>query len=295
MRVHGTRHTGFFTKVPNATARDHELSFAARGLLAYLLSLPDGAREDVKTLANKSVEGRGVVARALRELESCGYMIRAKIRDDEGRIRTRVEVFADRGEATGLVKPAAVPPGTGAPGRGTSGSKTEETGVKESLPPVTRLKEHSDSGQATGWAGGELSKALSLLTQVGKDEPRLHLASTEAASLAALVDRWLARGATPGHVTSALTSGLPPRVHQAAALVRHRLTVKMPPEPSKPAPRVEWQECTECRVPLRASGLCGDCSHANPQAAPTALRKDGRAGFELARAQLRGPRQVAPC
>lgn len=295
MRVHGTRQTGFFTKLPNTTARDHELSFVARGLLAYLLSLPDGAREDVKTLANKSVEGRGAITRALNELESCGYMTRAKIRDESGRIHTHVEVFADRGGTSGPVKPAPVPPGTGTPGGGKSGIKTEEAGVEDSLPPQAPMAEPVADAPLSGRAGGELSRALSLLAQVSKDEPRLHLAADEAGELAALVDRWLARGATPGHVTSALTSGLPPRVHQAAALVRHRLTVKMPPEPSKPAARVTRHECSECRVPMRAQGLCGDCSHADPQVAQTAFRKDGRAGFDLARAQLHGPRQMARC
>ncbi|WP_194922647.1 helix-turn-helix domain-containing protein, partial [Catenulispora pinisilvae] len=141
MRVHGTRQTGFFTKLPNTTARDHQLSFAARGLLAYLLSLPDGAREDVKTLANKSVEGRGTITRALNELESCGYMTRAKTRDEDGRIRTQVEIFADRAGASVPVKPATVSPGTGTPGGGKSGIKTEEAGVEDSLPPRARPAE----------------------------------------------------------------------------------------------------------------------------------------------------------
>ncbi|MFJ6616276.1 helix-turn-helix domain-containing protein [Kitasatospora sp. NPDC091335] len=61
--------------------RKHALSWAARGLLSYLLSLPDGAREDVRTLAAKSVEGRTTVARALRELEAAGHYVRRTQRD----------------------------------------------------------------------------------------------------------------------------------------------------------------------------------------------------------------------
>src|SRR2546423_6936596 len=110
-----------------------------------MLSLPDGAREDVKTLANKSVEGRGAVSRALHELESRGYLARTKSRDDEGRIRTHVEVFADRDGASAQVEPATVTPGTGRPGGGKSGSKTEETGFKDSLPPLV----HVDADQVT--------------------------------------------------------------------------------------------------------------------------------------------------
>ncbi|WP_194891326.1 helix-turn-helix domain-containing protein [Catenulispora pinisilvae] len=287
MRIHGTRQNGFFTKVPNLTVRDHALSFTARGLLAYMLSLPDGAREDVKTLANKSVEGRGAVSRALHELESRGYLARTKSRDDEGRIRTHVEVFADRDGASVQVEPATVTPGTGRPGGGKSGSKPEESGFKDSLPPVEAVEEPHSGAESVGREGGEPSRSISLLTRLGRDEPRLHLAASEAASLAPLVDAWLAKGATPNHVTSALTGGLPERVHQAAALLRHRLVTKMPAEAPPRGPRFEWHECADCGAPLRAAGLCQNCTNVSPQRGQATFQPIGRAGFERVRAQLR--------
>ncbi|GAA1990422.1 helix-turn-helix domain-containing protein [Catenulispora subtropica] len=287
MRIHGTRQAGFFTKVPNPTVRDHALSFTARGLLAYMLSLPDGAREDVKTLANKSVEGRSAISRALHELESRGYLARTKSRDDEGRISTHVEVFADRDGASPQVEPATVAPGTGRPGGGKSGSKTEEAGLEDSLPPHNGTDEAPTSGEAAGREGGELSQSLSLLTRLGRDEPRLHLAASEAASLAPLVDAWLANGLTPSHVTSALTAGLPGRVHQAAALVRHRLVAKMPAAAPARAPRLEWHECADCGAPMRTAGLCRDCANTGSESGHAAFRAVGRAGFERVRAQLR--------
>lgn len=289
MRVHGTRQTGFFTKLPNTTARDHALSFTARGLLAYMLSLPDGAREDVKTLANKSVEGRSAVSRALHELESRGYLSRTKSRDDEGRIRTQVEVFADRDGASPQVEPATAAPGTGGPGGGKSGSKTEEAGLEDSLPPLGRTDDRQAPRESAGREGGEPSQSLSLLTRLGREEPRLHLAASEAASLAPLVDQWLAKGATPSHVASALTAGLPGRVHQAAALLRHRLVTKMPAAAPPRTPRIEWHECADCGAPMRTAGLCRGCAtnSASHESAHAEFQTVGRAGFQHARVQLR--------
>lgn len=288
MRIHGTRQNGFFTKVPNLTVRDHALSFTARGLLAYMLSLPDGAREDVKTLANKSVEGRSAVSRALHELESRGYLTRSKSRDDEGRISTHVEVYADRDGASVQVEPATAPPGTGRPGGGKSGSKTEETGFKDSLPPRGGI----DSGQPTGGEsagreGPKPSESLSLLARLGRDEPRLHLATSEAANLAPLVDAWLATGVTPGHVVSVMTAGLPERVHQAAALLRHRLVAKMPAQvPPRMSP-TEWHECAECGAPMRTAGRCRRCTSTDDGSDDATFRLVGRVGIEHVRAQLR--------
>lgn len=294
MRIHGTRQNGFFTKVPNLTVRDHALSFTARGLLAYMLSLPDGAREDVKTLANKSVEGRSAVSRALHELESRGYLTRTKSRDDEGRIHTNVEVFADRDGASAQVEPATVLPGTRGPGGGKSGSKTEETGVKDSLPPLEHVGDDQPTGgEAAGREGGEPSESLTLLARLGRDEPRLHLAASEAASLAPLVDAWLAKGVRPSHVASVMTAGLPERVHQAAALLRHRLLAKMPIDAAPRAPRIEWHECADCGAPMRTAGLCRSCVSTNDARGQASSRATGHAGMDRVRAQLRMSRVVA--
>ena len=72
--------------------------FTARGILGYLLSLPDGAREDVRTLADKNPGlGRRGVAKALDELVALGYYVRRTVRDEiSGQVRTETHVSTGR-------------------------------------------------------------------------------------------------------------------------------------------------------------------------------------------------------
>src|SRR5882672_2190071 len=200
MRVHRTPQAGYFTIVPNLTARDHTLSFTARGLLTYMLSLPNDAREDVKTLANKSVEGRSAISRALNELEKLGYLARTTARNDAGRISTRIDVFDVRDGASVQAEPATAEPGTGSPGGGKTGSNPQEWVEEDSLPPLEADEVPSGKDEApAGREGGEPSRALQLLTKLGRSEPRLHLSEREAAKLVPLVEEWLTRGATTLH------------------------------------------------------------------------------------------------
>lgn len=60
---------------------DARMSFRARGLLAYLLSRPDGWTTDHKRLAGCGREGQKAILAALRELEVCGYLTRDRRRD----------------------------------------------------------------------------------------------------------------------------------------------------------------------------------------------------------------------
>ncbi|MFF3441996.1 hypothetical protein [Streptosporangium sp. NPDC002721] len=93
MRIHRTKHTTNFTVLPNSSLRDRRLSFAARGLLSYLLSLPESIRQDIKTLAAGNPEGQEAIARAMRELITHGYLTRERVRNASGRISTVVDVY----------------------------------------------------------------------------------------------------------------------------------------------------------------------------------------------------------
>jgi hypothetical protein len=73
-----------FTILSNEILRDHRLSFRARGILVSVLSRPDNWRTSADSLANESVEGRGAILTALKELETCGYLERVKYQNEQG-------------------------------------------------------------------------------------------------------------------------------------------------------------------------------------------------------------------
>jgi hypothetical protein len=86
------RHPNRFTVLPNDAIRNPALSFRAVGVLAHLLSLPDGARVDSATLATAHKEGRDAVRAAFAELARHGYYRREVIRLPDGTLRTEVVV-----------------------------------------------------------------------------------------------------------------------------------------------------------------------------------------------------------
>jgi hypothetical protein len=86
------RHPNRFTILPNDAIRNQALSFRAVGVLAHLLSLPDGAKVDSATLATAHREGRDAVRAAYKELEAHGYYRRDVLRLADGTLRTEVVV-----------------------------------------------------------------------------------------------------------------------------------------------------------------------------------------------------------
>ncbi|MFJ1929711.1 hypothetical protein [Streptomyces sp. NPDC088131] len=118
------------------------------------------------------------------------------------------------------------------------------------------------------------SRAFILLAALGRHTPTLTLSHRDCVTLEPQVTEWFERGATEPEVLHALTEGLPPRIHHAAALIRRRLLDKLPPvREASPTPRVVLRtlECRECRAPGNATampgGLCGNC-RGNPEPAP---------------------------
>lgn len=71
--------------VPNATAQDSSLSWAARGLLLHMLSMPENWQFHEHDLVNRSPMGRDHLRSIVRELEAAGYLRRTRRRDGNGR------------------------------------------------------------------------------------------------------------------------------------------------------------------------------------------------------------------
>ncbi|MFE2766224.1 hypothetical protein ACFXGD_08295 [Streptomyces albidoflavus] len=379
MRIYRSAPKRSFTSLPNATTRDKHLSWAAMGILSYLLGLPDGSRTSVRQLAGLRAEGRDRVAAALRQLEEFRYLRRVRHQGPTGRFTTDYEVFdvpyvdepdasaepgvASLGEVCVAVSgnPASGGPAVGAPGptlTGKTGSTRPPTlgvpspaadgpqapdarcgerrpkrrrarreAAEEQVPagrlaaaraesavtlpgpraplddrpaepaetatqtpptptttgPVTSPPPPEPSGappivwETSEAAEGEvpppdpadapqrprreepLTGSAEVLSRLGQRDRRLTLGADEARQLAPLLDEWFAVGADEASVFHALTSGLPSRVHAAAALVADRLRRKKPaPRAPKPRP-ASRPRCVNCRANMFQPGLCNAC------------------------------------
>ncbi|MFH9266387.1 hypothetical protein ACH4KN_19340 [Streptomyces sp. NPDC017546] len=116
----------------------------------------------------------------------------------------------------------------------------------------------------------ELHRAASaLLADLRRHAPELVLSEDDVEELAPGAAAWLERGAHPGAVRHALTTDLPQPPKYPAKIVRHRLTVLLPPPlpgaqelaPVSRTPVTPFQTCEGCDRAFRspAPGHCRDC------------------------------------
>lgn len=85
-------HRRKFTIIADAALRDTRLSFRATGVLAYLLSFPDGYEVSARRLTAVKAEGRDAILTALDELQTAGYLHRDRAQLEDGRWTTTVTV-----------------------------------------------------------------------------------------------------------------------------------------------------------------------------------------------------------
>lgn len=76
-----------FTIMSNVGLRDERLSWKARGLLAYMLSLPDDWVFYETELVKRAPDGLSGVRSGLKELEEHGFLVRVRERDENGRLK----------------------------------------------------------------------------------------------------------------------------------------------------------------------------------------------------------------
>ena len=237
-----------FVALPNETVRDHGLSFTARGILGYLVSLPNGSREDIKSLAKKSREGRTAVARAMKELETAGYLRRVTTRTPGGLIGTEL-VVSD--------VPMPEEPKPANPGVGISDEKNVEDGTSEN--PNQTPAPAAQVGAGTG----EMTRSQKALAELAAVDDRLLLSAREVASLTEIADLWFERGVDERRFTAVLTLDLPQTVKHPAAFLKRRLLDRLPPERPSVAPVTPPQprryECPDCDRPVVSEGPCKAC------------------------------------
>lgn len=84
--------TSNYTTIDNNIFNNKNLSLKARGLLATMLSLPQEWDYSVDGLSIILKEGKDCIRATLNELEENGYLVRNRVRDDNGQLKG-VEYF----------------------------------------------------------------------------------------------------------------------------------------------------------------------------------------------------------
>jgi DNA-binding transcriptional ArsR family regulator len=253
-----TRLTADFTVISNALAQRRG-SAVTVGVAAYIASLPDGSPVTITALCEHFSEGEILISRALRELESAGYLERRRERTPTGQVRTRT-YFYDVPRGEGPDDPPE-PPKPRPRKRPTVPETRRETapapGPEE---PGSQAPAHADADP----------EAVAVLTALRRVDPRLVLSAQEAARLAPAVAEWLAAGVGQREITELLTVRLPDRFRARPASVlafRLRETPLPLPSPAPLPPSVErpavlpFQTCDGCERAFRAPepGHCRTC------------------------------------
>lgn len=96
-----------FTVLPNATLEDRRMSWAAQGLLTFVLAKPDNWSINVAQLTKAGDAGRDKVYKLLAELEQHGYLHREQGRQadsDKGRFGKFEYVLFDTPQQEGILE-----------------------------------------------------------------------------------------------------------------------------------------------------------------------------------------------
>ena len=88
MAVFRVEKTQNYTVMSNHHLRNKALSLKAKGLLSLMLSLPENWDYTTRGLAAICKEGVDSICAAVQELETAGYIVRRRIRDKNGRVRS---------------------------------------------------------------------------------------------------------------------------------------------------------------------------------------------------------------
>lgn len=182
--VRAARKSNFYM-LPASVIEDKRLSWAARGLLVYLLSKPDNWRVQITDLLNQTKQaiggrsGRDKVYKLINELRASGYLYQEFIREG-GNFRgveyevsdtpdleqAALYVASLQTKAASRDKQAPEQPFTGLPETVAPYTETPFTGKPETLDKTERATKtekaitYGDPGQAEESTGGDLPSAV---------------------------------------------------------------------------------------------------------------------------------------
>jgi hypothetical protein len=252
-----TRLTADFTVISNALAQRRG-SAVTIGVAAYIASLPDGSPVTITALCEHFSEGEILISRALRELESAGYLERRRERTPTGQVRTRTYFYDVPGD--GPQDPPEPP----------KPRPRKQPTVPETRRTATPAPAPEEPGGPAPALADAAPEAVAVLASLRRVDPRLVLSAQEAARLAPAVTEWLAAGVGPREITELLTVRLPDRFRaRPASVLAFRLReTPLPAPPPLPLPStaerpvvLPFQTCDGCERAFRAEepGHCRSC------------------------------------
>ncbi|MBB0230626.1 hypothetical protein FOE67_14150, partial [Streptomyces calidiresistens] len=218
MRIRRSRLTADFVQLPNGTVRDERLSYMARGILAELLSRPDGWETTADDLWRRAAqarpenkgEGRRAFRAAFAELKDRGYLTSATESLPGGRHGTVLTVhdLPQNGDVCAG--------GTDVPHAGTSEGGSDSTDVPHAGTSLRRQKKKTEKKKTESGDGRQATTGSGVRGEGGfaapdKPTPTSTTKTNPTAEQAAAI------GAIIGLLPPALRDRLPARV--PAALV----------------------------------------------------------------------------
>jgi len=177
-----------FVVMDQRAVEDDRLSWAARGLLCYLLSRPDDWKVLVNDLRKRGNLGRDGIYRLLRELRTLGYAHFQRLRDKHGRIRGGTYLIREIADSPDPGLPDTVLPDTAAPGPANPGAlPTTDLNLRRTTTTTpTTTKERSSSCENetpavafASWVPVEL-----------QDGARAIVAELDPAAAQMVIDEW---------------------------------------------------------------------------------------------------------
>ena len=187
-----------FVIMDQRAVEDDRLSWAARGLLCYLLSRPDDWKVMVNDLRKRGNLGRDGIYRLLRELRTVGYARFLRLRDKNGRIRGGIYIIREIADSPDPELPDTVLPETAVPGTANPGAlPTTDLNLRRTTTTTpTTTKERSSCENETpavafaSWVPSELQDAArTIVVELDPQEAQMVIDEWAGAMAADSIDR----------------------------------------------------------------------------------------------------------
>lgn len=253
MHRHVIAPSRFFSQLPNDIIRNPRLSANAVRLLAWQLSLPEGADEPLWKTAERAGIGKVAFQHAKRQLRAERYLFEWRRQNEHGRWQT-VQLIAnsplstDEAHAAARpVQPTAAVPATGEPTRRPSAPQPLKTPMGNTSHPPAEARARAkakaapqpDTDTDTDTHVHAHARAEALLLSLSHSAPYLSMPVRKARRWAPLAARWLECGIGAEEIRTALTAGLEQARSPLGALrwrLEHALPEPVDTPPAKTAP-----------------------------------------------------------